>query len=46
MSRPYDAVVQLRAPTEADFEGVLAVLQACDAAVYDATDWTPAELRE
>jgi GNAT superfamily N-acetyltransferase len=29
-----------------DFDDVLALLQACDRAVYGDSDWTPAELRE
>jgi mycothiol synthase len=29
-----------------DFDAALGVLQACDRAVYGATDWTEAELRE
>ena len=34
------------ADPEADFDAALAVLQACDRAVYDGTDWTADELRE
>ena len=29
-----------------DFDEVLALVQACDRAVYDDSDWTAAELRE
>jgi ribosomal protein S18 acetylase RimI-like enzyme len=38
--------IRLRRPTEADFGGVLALLQASDEAVYGSTDWTPSELRD
>lgn len=39
--------VVLRAPDPArDFDEVLALLQACDLAVYGGSDWTAEELRE
>jgi ribosomal protein S18 acetylase RimI-like enzyme len=39
--------VEIRRPDPiADFDEVLALVQACDRAVYDDSDWTAAELRE
>jgi mycothiol synthase len=39
--------VELRRPNETgDFAAVLALMQACDHAVYGDTDWTEQELRE
>lgn len=41
------AAVELRRPHAiTDFEAVLALLQACDRAVYGGSDWTELELRE
>jgi len=41
------AAVTIRRPDPiADFDEVLALVQACDRAVYDDSDWTAAELRE
>src|SRR4051794_8106620 len=39
--------VEIRHPDPtSDFDEVLALVQACDRAVYDDSDWTAAELRE
>jgi mycothiol synthase len=39
--------VEIRRPDPTtDFDDVLALVQACDRAVYDDSDWTAAELRE
>ena len=39
--------VEIRRPDPTtDFDEVLALVQACDRAVYDDSDWTAAELRE
>jgi GNAT superfamily N-acetyltransferase len=41
------AAVELRRPDPtSDFDEVLAVVQACDRAVYGDSDWTADELRE
>jgi mycothiol synthase len=41
------AAMEIRRPDPtADFDEVLALVQACDRAVYDDSDWTAAELRE
>ena len=38
--------MQLRRPEpEVDFDSALALVQACDRAVYGDSDWTAAELR-
>lgn len=38
--------MEIRRPHPTDFDEVLALVQACDRAVYGDSDWTAAELRE